>query len=161
NNWWYGGHHTPGYSVLFPAASDLLTPQVAAAIAATGTAALFESLARRHFGPEAWLGAAWFGAATATNLFTGRLAFAFGLLPAIGTMLALQRRRPWIAVACAVLTALCSPVAALFVSLGGAAFAIGDYAKHRAASRVWPGTAVVVGALAPVVLLSIAFPEGG
>src|SRR5579884_2458910 len=33
NNWWYAGHNTPGYSVLFPALAWLLTPQLAAAIA--------------------------------------------------------------------------------------------------------------------------------
>jgi hypothetical protein len=161
NNWWYGGHHTPGYSVLFPMASYLLTPQLAAALAATGTAAVFEQLAHRHFGEDAWLGAMWFGAATATNLFTGRLAFAFGLLPAIAAMLALQRRRPWLAVALAVLAALASPVAALFASLGGAAYAIGESVARRDLHTAWPGAAVVVGALTPVLLLTIAFPEGG
>src|SRR5947209_13597520 len=49
NNWWYGGHHTPGYSVLFPAASAALSPQLAAGIAATATAAVLEPLVRRHF----------------------------------------------------------------------------------------------------------------
>jgi hypothetical protein len=161
NNWWYGGHHTPGYSVLFPPASALLSPQLAGAIAATGTAALFEMLVRRHFGPDAWLGAAWFGAATATNLFTGRLAFAFGLLPAIATALALQRRRPWLACALAVLTALASPVAALFAALAGAACAIGAYASDRRIGRAWPGIGVMIGALVPVLALSVAFPEGG
>src|ERR1700742_115986 len=34
NNDWYGGHHILGYSVLFPAVSALLTPQLAAALAA-------------------------------------------------------------------------------------------------------------------------------
>ena len=34
------------------------------------TAAVFELLARDHFGPDAWVGSTWFGAATATNLFT-------------------------------------------------------------------------------------------
>ena len=48
NNWWYAGHHVPGYSVLFPPIAALLTPQVAGGIAAVGTAALFESLVRRH-----------------------------------------------------------------------------------------------------------------
>jgi hypothetical protein len=161
NNWWYGGHHVPGYSVLFPAASALLTPQLAGAVAATATAALFEPLARRHFGPDAWLGAAWFGAATATSLFTGRLAFAFGLLPAVATALALQRRRPWLACALAVLTALSSPVAALFAALGGTAYSIGTYAGERRVSVAWPGLAVVICALVPVLVLSIAFPEGG
>ena len=161
NNWWYGGHHTPGYSVLFPAASALLSPQLAAGIAATGTAALFELLVRRHFGPDAWLGAAWFGAATATNLFTGRLAFAFGLLPAMATAVALQSRRPWLACALALLTALASPVAALFAALAGAAYAIGTYARERSIARAWPGAGVVVASLVPVLLLSAAFPEGG
>ena len=73
NNWWYGGHHVPGYSVLFPPIAAALTPQVAAGLAACGSAALFEMLARDQFGEDAWLGALWFGAGTATNLFTGRL----------------------------------------------------------------------------------------
>src|SRR6201996_4900123 len=73
NNWWYAGHNIPGYSVLFPPIADLLTPQLAAAIAATVTAALFEALAHRRFGEDAWLGASWFAVATSTSLFTGRL----------------------------------------------------------------------------------------
>src|SRR5947209_10700555 len=53
DNWWYAGHDVPGYSVLFPPIAAVLTPQVAGGIAAVGTAALFEPLARRHFGPNA------------------------------------------------------------------------------------------------------------
>src|SRR5690349_15180673 len=60
NNWWYGGHDVPGYSVLFPPVAAVLTPQVAGGIAAVGTAALFELLARRQFGEDAWLGSLWF-----------------------------------------------------------------------------------------------------
>jgi hypothetical protein len=161
NNWWYAGHHTLGYSLLFPPISAALSPQLAAGIAATGTAALFELLARRHFGADAWLGSAWFGAATATNLFTGRLAFAFGLLPAVATMLALQRRRTSLAWALAVITALASPVAALFAALGGAAAAIGAYIGDHRAANVVPGIGVVVAALLPVAALAVAFPEGG
>jgi hypothetical protein len=161
NNWWYGGHNTLGYSVLFPPISALLSPQLAAAIAATATAALFEVLARDHIGADAWVGSTWFGAATATNLFTGRLAFAFGLLPAVATMLALQRRHPWIAAALAVITALASPVAALFAALGGAAYAIGSFIDHRKLRSTLPGIGVIGATLAPVLILSVAFPEGG
>src|SRR5580704_13083540 len=89
NNLWYSGHDIVGYSVLFPAVSAWLTPQLAGALAATGTAALFELIARRHFGPAAWVGAVVFGAATATDLYTGRLAFAFGALPALAAIVAL------------------------------------------------------------------------
>jgi hypothetical protein len=161
DNWWYAGHHVPGYSVLFPPIAALLTPQLAGGIAATGTATVFESLARRHFGEDAWLGSLWFGAGTAMNLFTGRLTFAFGLLPAMGMALALQRRRPAVACLLAAITALASPVAALFAALGGAAYAIGSLAQQRRPRAALPGTALVISALLPVVLLSIAFPEGG
>jgi hypothetical protein len=153
NNWWYAGHPVVMYSLLFPPVAAALTPQLAAALAATGTAALFEPLARRHFGPNAWLGALWFAAATAVSLYTGRLTFAFGLLPAVASVLALQRRRLGAATALAVLTALCSPVAALFVALAGAAVAV--------SGGVLSGAMIAAGALLPVGLLALAFPEGG
>jgi hypothetical protein len=161
NNWWYAGHHVPGYSVLFPPIAALLTPQVAGGLAAVGTAALFEQITWRHFGEDAWLGAVWFGAATATNLFTGRLTFAFGLLPAMGMALALQRGRPWLATALGVVTALASPVAALFAALAAAAYAIARVLKERRLSAALPGVAAIVGSLLPVALLAVAFPEGG
>lgn len=161
NNWWYGGHNVTGYSVLFPPVAALITPQVAAAIAAVGSAALFEMLLRDHFGEDAWLGALWFGAATALDLYTGRLTFAFGLLPGIASALALQRGRPWLASLLAVLTALASPVAALFVALAGGADAVGKYLAKRRISVTLPGVGVAVAALAPVLALAVMFPEGG
>ncbi len=124
NDYWYGGHHILGYSVLFPAVSALLTPQLAAALAATATAAVFEPLARRHFGERAWLGAALFGAATAINLYTGRLPLAFGALPALAAIAALDRGHPASAAGLAFLSALCSPVAALFAALAAAGYAL-------------------------------------
>ena len=161
NNWWYAGHHTLGYSVLFPPIEAALSPQLAAGLACVGTAALFEWLAYEHFGPDAWLGSLWFGAATASNLFTGRLAFAFGMLPAMAAMVALQHRRAGLATFSAVLAALASPVAALFAALGGASVAIANLLTARSVRPALPGAAVVVGALLPVGLLALAFPEGG
>ncbi|MGI8506624.1 MAG: hypothetical protein ACR2MK_07410 [Solirubrobacteraceae bacterium] len=161
NNWWYSGHHIVGYSVLFPAISATLTPQLAGGIATTGTAALFALLARRHFGRRAWLGAVVFGAATAANLYTGRLAFAFGALPAVGSMLALDRRRPTLACALAVLAALSSPVAALFAALTAAGYALGALVSERRLQPALAGASVAVAAVVPVGLLAIAFPEGG
>jgi len=162
NNWWYGGHNLPGYSVLFPPAAGLLTPQLAAAVAAPVSTALFESLARRRYGEEAWLGSLWFGVATASSLYSGRLTFAFGLAPAVGTALALQRRRPALATALAVVTALASPVDAVFAALAGGAYAVAQYLQHDHAVRpALPGIAVVIGAFAPVITLAIMFPEGG
>ncbi len=161
DNWWYSGHSVVLYSVLFPAVAAALTPQIAAALASVASAALFEPLAHRHFGPRAWLGALWFGAGTATSLYTGRLTFAFGILPAVATALALARGRPWLASAAAVLTALCSPVAALFAGLAGAAVALGAALGRKPIRSAEPGIAVAIAALAPVGLLALAFPEGG
>ena len=158
NLWWYAGHHVPGYSVLFPPVAAAIGPQLAASIPATATAALFEPLARSHFGERAWLGSVWFAAATAASLFTGRLTFAFGLLPAVASALALQRRRPRLACAAAFLTALSSPVAALFSALAGVAYAVAHGRSPRKAA--W-GLAVAAAALLPVLALSVAFPEGG
>jgi hypothetical protein len=162
NNWWYAGHDVPAYSVLFPPLAALLTPQLVGALAVVGTAAVFEVLAHDHYGDDAWLGALWFGAGTATSLYTGRLTFAFGLLPAVATALALERRRPGLAVAAAFVTALASPVAALFAALAGAAYGIGGALGSRGRrGAILTGAAVVLAALAPVGLLAIAFPEGG
>lgn len=159
NNWWYDGHHVPGYSVLFPALAAAFTPQIVGAAAAVATATLFELLAFRQFGERARLGTLWFGAATATNLYTGRLAFAFGLLPAVATALAVQRRRPAPAVLAGVLTALASPVAALFAAVAGAGFAAAGLSSRR--RDVVLGLAAAAAALLPVLAVSIAFPEGG
>ncbi len=161
NNWWYAGHNLPGYSVLFPPAAALTTPQVAAAIACPASTALFDSLVRRRYGEDAWVASLWFGVATTTSLFTGRLTFAFGMLPTVGTALALQRRRTVLAVVLAVLTALASPVGALFAALAGAACAVAAYRESRSIKAALPGLAVVVGALGPVLALSVMFPEGG
>jgi hypothetical protein len=185
NNWWYAGHNVPGYSVLFPPLGALLTPQVAGALAIVPSAALFESMAYRRFGEDAWLGALWFGAATATSLFTGRLTFAFGLLAALATAFALQRGRPGWAAALAALTALASPVDALFAALAGAAQAAGAIvewsaapdggalvewsaapdagalAEERRLAAALPGIWVVIAAAVPVLALAVAFPEGG
>jgi hypothetical protein len=161
NNWWYAGHNIPGYSLLFPPVAALLTPQVAAAISAVVSAALFEPLAYRRFGETSWLGALWFGVATSTSLFTGRLTFAFGLVPAIGTALALQRRRPGIAVALAFVTPLASPVDALFSALAGGAQAVGAYTRDRRIRAALPGISVVIASTLPVLALAVAFPEGG
>ena len=166
DNYWYAGHDTPGYSVLFPPLAALLTPQLVGALSAVATAAVFEPLARARFGRSAWLGTVWLGAATAVDLYTGRLTFAFGLLPAVGTALALQRRRDVLAGALAVLTPLASPVAALFAALAAVACAAARYdgdrqADGRRLATVLSPLVVAALALAPVLVLTVLFPEGG
>jgi hypothetical protein len=180
NNYWYSGNAVLGYSVLFPAVSATLTPQLAGALATTGTATVFTVISRRHFGERSWAGAMLFGAATAADLYSGRLAFAFGALPALGAILALDSEQPALACALAVLSALCSPVAALFAALVAAGHALGGMISTRRAAAAdqssedtawqsalqalrvaWPGLAVIVASLLPVLIIAWMFPQGG
>jgi hypothetical protein len=150
---WYGGHHLPGYSVLFPPLAGWLGPRLLGALAVVAAAWLFERIAWRRCGAGAWLGATWFALGAAGTLFSGRIAFALGLVPALACVLALQRERRASALALALLTPLASPVAALFLALAGVAHALG--------TRRPSGLAIAAAALAPVALLAVAFPEGG
>jgi len=154
---WYGGHHLPGYSVLAPPLAHWLGPRLLGALAVVAAAALFERIAFRRFGLDAWLGSVWFALGAAGALFSGRIPFLLGLACALACVAVLRRawRRPLAcgAVALAFVTALASPVAALFLALAGGAYWLG--------ARRQLGLWVAVAALAPVALLALAFPEGG
>ena len=143
----------PATASLFPPLAFWLGPRLLGALAVVAAAILFERIAHKRWGPDAWLGATWFAAGAATTLFSGRMTFALGLVPALAAVWALQRDRRALAVAAALLTPLASPVAALFLALAGTAYAI---ARRRAI-----GIAVAAAALAPVLVLAVAFPEGG
>lgn len=155
NGAWYGGHHTPGYSVLFPPLAAVLGARVVAVSAAIAAAVIFERLAREHFGERARLGAVWFAAATAVNLFTGRLTFALGIALGLGALLASQRGRRAAAVGFAFLCPLASPVAGLFLALAAVAAAVATRGDRRVPA------ALAFAALVPALVLSVAFPEGG
>ncbi len=181
NNGWYAGHHTPAYSLLFPPLGAALGARAAGALAAVAAAALFERLARRRWGERAGWGAAWFGAAMALHLLTGRLAFTLGVAAGLGALLALQARRPLPAVVLGAATTLCSPVAGLFLTLAATVIGLAaepGHARARSATneRFCPHTeqdrsfvrtprAMALGtaaaAAATGVVLVVLFPEGG
>ncbi|MGI8593518.1 MAG: hypothetical protein ACR2ML_03975 [Solirubrobacteraceae bacterium] len=149
---WYGGHHTLGYSVLFPALGALLGAREAGALAAVAAAGLFAALVHGRWGDRARLGASWLGLGAGAWLFTGRLTFLLGVAVGLGSLLAAQRGRTVPALALAALCGLASPVAALFLSICGVGWAVVDRAR---------GLSLAAAALAPVLLLTLAFPEGG
>lgn len=155
NGAWYAGHHTVAYSVLFPPLAWLLSPVLVGALSSVASAALFEPLLRRHFGEQARWGAIWFGAATATTLVNGRMPFGLGVAFALASLLALQRGRPRLAAGMALLAALSSPVAGVFLAMATLAVAITVVSMRRPA--LW----ITAAAIAAPALLSAAFPEGG
>jgi hypothetical protein len=153
NNDWYGGHYLLGYSVLFPPLGAALGPRLVGALAAVTAAGLFGVLARYRHGDRARLATLWFGAGTAAILFSGRITFALGVAIGLGALLALQRERPLLAAALAVLTVLASPVAGLFAALAGVAVMLAGDRRG--------GAAVAVAAVVSIAALSLAFPTGG
>jgi hypothetical protein len=155
NGGWYAGHHTPAYSVLFPPLAWWLGLSVVGAASTIASAVLFEMLARAHWGERARWASIWLGFGTATLLFTGRLPFAMGVAVGLGSLVALQRRRPLLASVLAVACSLSSPIAGLFLVLASVSCALAARDRRRAA------LAVAACALAPPLALSLAFPEGG
>lgn len=153
DNAWYGGHHMPGYSLLFPPLGAHLGPRVVGALSAVAAAVLFERIVSDRFVHGARAGALWFAAGTQVSLVTGRLAFALGLAVGLAAVLAALRRRHILATALGATTVLASPVAGLFLGMAAAAWLL----VHRARAAMMLGAAVA----AVLAFLAIAFPEGG
>jgi hypothetical protein len=150
---WYGGHHTPGYSVLFPPLAAWIGPRLVGALAAVAATAFVAALA----GERGRLAGLAFAPGALATLVSGRLAFALGAGLATGAMLAAARGRAWLSAAAGAATALASPVAALFAGLAGVALAAAGPGRARLAA----GGALAVAATLPTALLAFAFPEGG
>lgn len=153
NGHWFGGHHTPGYSLLFPPLAALLFPQLVGALAAVASAIMFERIARRRWGAPSWVGALWFAGSVAANVYVGRLTFALGVAVATGVVLAAQQQRRALAVLLAVVCSLASPVAGLFLALIAVA--------HGLAKRSRLGLELAAAALVPALLVAFAFPDAG
>ncbi len=156
NNGWFGGHHTPGYSVVFPPLGAVIGVRATGALAAIVASALFALIAQHHWSARASaVSSAWFALGCTATIFCGRLTFMLGVAVALAAAFALQRGRPAVAAGLAVLATLASPVAGLFLAL--AAVAWGLAARSR---RGW-GAAIAAAALAPSLALAVLFPEGG
>jgi hypothetical protein len=154
NNAWYSGHYLLSYSVVYPPVGALLGPRLAGALGAVAAAAVFAVLARRAYGERALVGSLWFAAAVSVWLFTGRMPFLLAV--PFGLAAFVPEGGGWGLALAAVLAAFCSltsPIAGLFVAIGGAALALtGSRAR---------GIAIAGGAAVPIAALSLAFPTGG
>jgi hypothetical protein len=96
----------------------------------------------------------WFAIGAATAPLSSRVPFDLGLAIGLGSALVAQRGRLRWALVLAALCALASPVAGAFLALAFLAWALVGPA------RAWPA-ALTIAALAPIGLLTLAFPEGG
>jgi hypothetical protein len=153
DNFWFGGHHLPGYGFLLPALSSLIGARLVGVLAAIAAALLFSAIAYERFGDRARLGVLWFATATSISLFTGRLTFALGVAVALGAVFAAQRGHRVVAILLAALTPLASPVAALFLAGGVLAYTIAERSRR--------GLELAIVTVGTAVVMNSAFPEGG
>ncbi len=153
DNFWFGGHHLPGYGILLPILSDAIGTRLVGVLASIAAALLFSGIAYRRFGDRARLGVIWFATATSISLFTGRLTFALGVAVALCAVHFAQRGHRITSVLFAALTPFASPVAALFLACAVVAYAIAERSRK--------GLELAVVAVGVALLISAAFPEGG
>jgi hypothetical protein len=155
NSQWFSGMPTLDYSVLSPVLGALTGPTVLCAASGVVSAVLFHRLVHQAFGTSARVGSVWFATSTVTNLIVGRVTFALGITFALAALLALQRHRAALGVPCALLCALVSPVAGLFLAVAAGAWGI---ARPSARTAAWLVALIGIG---PVLAIAALFPSPG
>jgi hypothetical protein len=182
---WYAAHGywLPGYSLLSPALGALLGVRALLALSALAASTLFALIAERLFGSAvARLAAALFALGFCVGLLSGRVPYDLGFAIGLGAVLALMRGVLPLALGLAVLTSVASPVAGAFLGLAGLTVALAELpsgtrtrteqatgwkpphgALAGAAAHGDPrrGAALCGAALIPVLVLGIAYPDGG
>lgn len=158
NNYWFGGHYLPTYSVVAPALGAWVGFRLMGVAAVLGTVALFTAIVERQWGDRALAGALWFSAAATVSLFSGRMTFALGVLLATAAVFAAQRGWRPVSILLALSVALASPVAALFLACCAAAHWI-DSLLSRSGDR--RGLELAVAAFLTAGIFALLFPGGG
>ncbi len=144
------------------------------AVRADRAAGVFEETAAR-------IAAVTFAVGFCVELLSGRVPYDLGFAIGLGAVLALMRGATPLALVLAVATSVASPVAGAFLAMAGVAGALAGALEERAARPrahgAWPDErttthlaldrlarhclALTAASLTPIVVLSIAFPEGG
>ena len=171
DGFWYGGHHLPGYSLLFPPLGAIVGPRPVGVLTAIGSTLLFDRLATAHFGQGARWGTRWFAAASVADLCIGRLTFSLGVFVGLAALLLWQRGHRRTAGLAAAACAAASPVAGAFLALAAAAVLLSRVPELpwssatlralRADRHARAACLVAGGSTAMVIFLAVAFPEGG
>ena len=150
---WYGGINPLGYSILAPPLMAMIGVRLVTAVGYLLAVVLVAALLQRLHVRRPVAGGVVAALGLAGNLASSRTTFALGLAVAVGALLALAYdRRRW-AVLLAVLTALTSPVAAVFLALAGVALAL---AGHRR-----DGSWISIAAAGPTIIVGLLFGNGG
>lgn len=145
---WYGGIHPFGYSILTPYVMATIGVGLTGLLAAVAAAVLLARLLRNTPHPRA---GAYSGAVfCVADVVSGRTTFAVGAVFALACLVVMPRRVP--AAVFAVLTAVGSPVAAVFLGLAAASLVL---------RRKPCGWTIGLACTIPVAILGWLFPTGG
>ena len=160
NNAWFGGHPTPGFgmvSTMLGSWFGVVPMAIASVLVGTWCLTLLveRCVELRPTLADPTLTTVLLAIGCSLNIWSGRLTFGPSVAFAAASVLALQRRRPVIAVLCAVACGLSSPVAAvsLAIVLAGC-WAAGVVSRTSAA-------ATAIAAVLPVAVVGTLFYEGG
>ena len=168
NNHWYGGHSTPGYSVITPVLTAWFGPVTVVAVASlVGTWAFSTLTDRLAPGSTTQAANAVFAVCAGVNIVVGRVSFGLGFALAMSALLAWHRRFIRVAVVLAPVTPLASPVAAVFLAIAAGAVAFesvrrertGHLDPYRSTTRAAP--AIVVATVTPLLVLAVLFGSTG
>ena len=154
NNYWFGGHYLPSYSLISPALGAWIGFRLMGVIAVLGTVALFAAIIDREWGEGARTGAIWFAAAATISLFSGRATFALGVFLAMFAVFAAQRGWRVSALFLAASVGLASPVAALFLACAGFSYSVARWPDKR-------GLEIAAVSFATAAVVAVLFPGGG
>jgi hypothetical protein len=150
---WYAGFNPLGYSVLSPPVMALLGVRLTTALAYVASVVLFAGLLNRTAVARPVAGAITGAICLTGNLVVTRTTFELGLAVALGALLVLVSGHLRISALLAIVAALCSPVAGLFLGVaGGALFLSG---RRRS------GLALATAGLVPTIATGLAFGNGG
>jgi hypothetical protein len=161
DNGWYAGHALPAYSLLAPALGAWLGVRVLLALSALVAATLFGLLAQKTLPRRsARIATLAFAFGFGAELPSGRVPYDLGVAIGLAALLALgatskRRRVGASAIALSIATSAASPVAGAFLALAGLAVAL----SSRGMAAL--GISACLAALGTILLLAIAFPEGG
>jgi hypothetical protein len=155
DNSWYGGHHLPAYSVFAPALGALIGPRLLAALSVTVSVLLFERLIAGRFPMRGLRIAAFsFALGAGVALFSSRVPYDLGFALGLAALVLCRARRWAFASVVCVVCSLTSPVAGAFLALALIAVALGSHERRRP-------LLLTVATVAPILALTVAFPEGG
>jgi hypothetical protein len=158
---WYGGHHTPGYGIVFPSVAAVTGLAVPAIASTVGSVVLLARLMRKAALPHVATGTCVFAFLMLINLYEGRLPFALGVFLGLLAVTFAWGRHWILAGLTTLLTTLSSPLAGAFLALAFTTWAFVQPRFRRRDVLRQPALTLAIVGVAPTMLLAVWFPQGG